>query len=30
MALISEELINFSVKGWLGILGSGDRNTAPD
>lgn len=30
MPFISEELLNFSSKGWLGIIGTGDRNTAPD
>jgi hypothetical protein len=30
MAFLQEELRNFSTKGWLGILGSGDRISAPD
>lgn len=30
MAFLQEELINYSAKGWQGILGSGDRNSAPD
>lgn len=30
MSFIEEELRNFGTKGWLGILGTGDRNTAPD
>lgn len=30
MAFLAEELRNFASKGWLGILGTGDRNTAPD
>lgn len=30
MAFIEQELRNFSAKGWLGILGTGDRDTAPD
>jgi len=30
MSFLTEELVNFSAKGWLGILGTGDRNTAPD
>lgn len=30
MAFTTEELVNFSFKGWLGVLGTGDRDTAPD
>lgn len=30
MSFSSEELKNFAAKGWLGILGTGDRDTAPD
>jgi len=30
MALLQEELRNFSYKGWQGILGTGNRSTAPD
>jgi len=30
MSFLQEELVNFAAKGWLGILGTGDRNTAPD
>ncbi len=30
MPFISEENVNFSLKGWLGLLGSGNRVTAPD
>lgn len=30
MSMLEEELRNFSLKGWLGILGSGNRNTAPN
>lgn len=30
MPFLQEELINFSLKGWLGIFGVGDRYTAPD
>lgn len=30
MPLLNEEFTNFSFKGWLGILGTGDRETAPD
>ena len=30
MAFLPEELRNFSAKGWLGILGTGNRDTAPN
>ena len=30
MAFIQEELRNYSFKGWQGILGTGNRSTAPD
>lgn len=30
MAFIQEELRNYSLKGWQGILGTGNRSTAPD
>jgi len=30
MAFLQEELRNFSFKGWSGILGTGNRSTAPD
>lgn len=30
MAFIQEELRNYSLKGWQGVLGTGNRSTAPD